>query len=86
VLPAFSRNPLALSETPDSSGYIDVAFDITKYGKSKAIEVLATTTNTASAARTRLIDLIRDSRFRPRMSGGTFADRSRVVLRYYVND
>src|SRR6185436_5969421 len=36
VLPAFSPNRLISSETPRSSGYIDVAFEITKYGDSKS--------------------------------------------------
>ena len=86
VLPAFSPNPLASSETPDSSGYIDVAFEITKYGKSEAIEILAATTNASSAARVRLIELIEHKRFRPRVADGAFEDPSRVVVRYHVND
>ena len=86
VLPAFLPNPLASIETAGSSGYIDVAFDITKYGKGKAIEVLDTTTNTTDVARMRLIDLIKNSRFRPRVVDGAFEDPSRVVVRYYVND
>jgi hypothetical protein len=86
VLPAFSPNPLASIETPDSEGFLDVAFEITKYGESKSIEVLDTTTNTTEAARVRLREIIRWSRFRPRVANGAFEDPSRVVVRYYVND
>ena len=86
VLPAFSPNRLISSKTPNSSGYIDVAFEITKYGEGKAIEILDTTTITATEARIRLRDLIQRSRFRPRMANGAFEDPSRVVVRYYVND
>jgi hypothetical protein len=86
VLPAFLPNPLVSIETSDSPGYIDVAFDITKYGKSEAIEILDTTTNTTNAATVRLIELIENSRFRPRVADGAFEDPSRVVVRYYVND
>jgi hypothetical protein len=86
VLPAFLPNPLVSMETPGASGYIDVAFDITKYGEGKAIEILDTTTNHTEAARLRLFDLIRRSRFRPRMADGAFEDPSRVVARYYVNE
>lgn len=86
VLPAFSPNPLASSDTPDSSGYIDVAFEITKYGKSEAIEILATTTSTSNAAGARLVELIENRRFRPRIAAGAFEDPSRVVVRYFVSD
>ena len=86
VLPAFSPSRLVSGEMPDSSGYIDVAFEITKHGEGKAIEILDTTTNSASEARIRLRDLIKRSRFRPRMANGAFEDPSRVVVRYYVND
>jgi len=86
VLPAFMPNPLASNETPGSSGYIDVAFEITKYGEGKSIEILDTSTNTTEAARLRLRDLIKWNRFRPRMANGAFEDPARVVVRYYVND
>jgi hypothetical protein len=86
VLPAFTPNPLASIETPGSQGFIDVAFEITKYGEGKSIEILDTTTNTTEAARVRLRDIIKWSRFRPRVANGEFEDPSRVVVRYYVND
>jgi hypothetical protein len=86
VVPAFSPNRLVSSEAPDSSGYIDVAFEITKYGEGKAIEILDTSTNATDDARIRLRDLIKRSRFRPRMADGAFEDPARVVVRYYVND
>jgi hypothetical protein len=86
VLPAFMPNPLARIETPSSAGYIDVAFEITKYGEGKSVEILDTSTNTTDAARLHLRDLIKWSRFRPRVADGAFEDPSRVVVRYYVND
>ena len=86
VLPSFQPNPLARDEGKDATGHIDVAFEITKYGKGKSIEILDTTTSTTDAARLRLVELIQRSRFRPRMSHGALDDPSRVVVRYYVND
>ena len=86
MLPAFSPNRLVSSETPKSSGYIDIAFEITKYGEGKSVEILDATTNATDDARMRLRDLIKRSRFRPRMADGAFEDPSRVVVRYYVND
>jgi len=86
VLPTFAPDRLVSTETSASSGYVDVAFDITKYGEAKAIEILDTTTNLAGDAAVRVTDLIKRSRFRPRMADGVFEDRSRVVVRYYIND
>ena len=86
VLPAFVPNPLASIETPDSAGYIDVAFEITKYGEGKSVEILDTSTNTTDAARLHLRDVIKWRRFRPRVADGAFEDASRVVVRYYLND
>jgi hypothetical protein len=86
VLPAFSPSRLVSSETPDSSGYIDVAFEITKYGEGKSIEILDTSTSVTDDARLRLRDLIKWSRFRPRVANGAFEDPARVVVRYYIND
>src|SRR5690606_18347309 len=50
VLPAFLPNPLASEETPETSGFIDVEFDITKGGESDEIEILDTTTNASDEA------------------------------------
>jgi hypothetical protein len=86
VLPAFVPNPLASIETSSSAGFIDVAFEITKYGEGKSIEMLDTSTNTTDTARMRLRDRIRWSQFRPRVVDGAFEDVSRVVVRYYVNE
>ncbi len=84
VLPAFAPNPLATSESSASSGYIDVAFEITKYGTSQAIEILPTTTSRSERARSRLVTIIETRRFRPRMAAAAFEDPSRVVVRFYV--
>lgn len=85
VLPDYMPNPLASQETPESTGYIDSAFEITKYGKSRGIEILETTTNATDAAQDRLIDAIKASRFRPRLTDGRF-ETSRVTVRYYVTE
>jgi hypothetical protein len=86
VLPAFAPSRLVSSETPDSSGHIDVAFEITKFGQGRSIEILDTTANVTDDARIRLRDILKRSRFRPRMANGAFEDPSRVVVRYYVNE
>ena len=40
VLPAFQPNPLARDETRSVTGHIDVAFEITKFGRGRSIDVL----------------------------------------------
>jgi hypothetical protein len=85
VLPAFQPNPLARDETRDETGHIDVAFEITKYGRGRAIEILDAK-NATRDAKARLVSLIALSRFRPRPTNGEFVGDSRVVVRYYLYD
>lgn len=84
VLPTFMPNPLAADRAQESSGHIDVAFDVTKYGRGRQVEILDTTTNASDAAKDELVRLIYRSRFRPRVTDGEFADRSPVVVRYHL--
>jgi hypothetical protein len=86
VLPTLSSNPLATDHTPATTGYIDVAFEITRHGKSRRVRILDTTTNATDAAKRRLIRLILDSRFRPRVTDGQFPRASPIVLRYYLTE
>lgn len=85
ALPAFAPNALLSEETPDSTGYVDVAFDINKRGGSDRIEILATRSVSRDAEK-ELIRMIKQSCFRPRAGGGQFAGSSRVTVRYYVNE
>jgi len=86
VLPTFVPNPLASDATDASARYIDVAFEISRYGESRQIEILETTMNATDADKTRLVQLIQRSRFRPRVIDGEFARSSPVVLRYYLTE
>ena len=83
VLPAFQPNPLARDETGAATGYIDVAFEITKYGRSRAVEILDEA-NASHAAKQDLVALIRTNRYRPRLTDGVFADATPVRMRYYL--
>src|SRR5687767_6060630 len=83
VLPAFQPNPLARDATRAETGYIDVEFEITKYGRSRAVEILDNA-NATHAAKQDLMTLIRSSRYRPRLTEGTFADATPVRMRYYL--
>lgn len=83
VLPAFQPNPLAPVPDRDAKGYIDVEFEISKYGRGRAVE-LVDAANTTKAQQNRLVRLISHSRFRPRPTGGDFDGSSHVSLRYYL--
>jgi hypothetical protein len=83
VLPAFQPNPLAPVASKDAKGYIDVEFEISKYGRGRAVE-LVDAANTTKAQQNRLVRLISHSRFRPRPTGGEFDGSSHVSLRYYL--
>lgn len=83
VLPAFLPNPLAPREARPATGYIDVAFEITKYGRGRAVEVV-NVDDASAAAVAELVGLIKNSRFRPRLTAGRFADSAPVAFRYYL--
>jgi hypothetical protein len=86
VLPDFAGDPLASDSMQTTAAYIDVAFEISRYGESRAVHVLDTTTNATDAAEAQLVELIQRSRFRPRVTGGELARASPVVLRYYLTE
>jgi hypothetical protein len=83
VLPTFLANPL---QTPSSVRYIDVAFEITRFGEGRRREILAAAPNVSDADKNELLALIKGSRFRPRVTDGELARAAPVVLRYYLND
>lgn len=86
AIPIFEPNPLTTEQTSNNAGYIDVAFDITRYGRGEHIEILDTTTSATRAAEKDLIRSIEQTSFRPRSTDGGFGDSSRVVVRYYLTD
>lgn len=83
VLPTFLANPL---QTPSSVRYIDVAFEITRFGESRRVEILGAAANVSDADKNDLLALIKGSRFRPRVTDGELARAAPVVVRYYLND
>jgi hypothetical protein len=85
MLPTFLPNPLATDATETSTGYIDVAFEVTKYGRSRNVEIL-TMTNASDVDKDRLVQLISRSRFRPLVSDGQFTRTSPIVVRYHLNE
>jgi tetratricopeptide (TPR) repeat protein len=84
MLPTFSPNPLVVDETAESTGYIDFAFEITKYGESRRIEIVDATPNTTDVDKDRAARLIARNRFRPRVVDAQAVDAPPVVARYYL--
>jgi hypothetical protein len=83
VLPTFVPAPLATEEA-GSTGYIDVAFDVTQYGRAENVEILGSTKSVIRRAEKDLVTLIEESSFRPRTTNGQFVGTSSVEVRYYV--
>jgi hypothetical protein len=84
VLPAFLPNPLRTEPTDATTGFIDVAFDVTREGRGRRVEILDTSENSTRADERRLRQLVARSRFRPRLVDGQLADSDTVTLRYYL--
>ena len=82
ALPAFFENPLASS--PDrAAGHIDIAFELTRYGATRKVEILSATSNATDDEKDRLVRIVNGTRFRPRATDGEFARATPVVVRYY---
>jgi hypothetical protein len=79
-------NPLARDETRQPSGYIDIAFEITKFGESRAIDIVGASDNATNEAKQRLVRLVARSRFRPRVTHGEIRRSEPMVVRYYLSD
>lgn len=86
MLPAFEPNALAdVAGDRPSGDFIDVAFDITRYGKAEHVRIFDTTGNPSRTEVRNLLRLIEGSSFRPRMVDNQFPDRTRVFARYVIN-
>jgi hypothetical protein len=86
VLPAFLPNPLASEQTPESKGHIDVAFQITEYGKSREIKIIDSTPDVPDDAKKDVVRVIDRSTFRPRLTDGHIAANAPIVVRYYITE
>jgi hypothetical protein len=78
--------PLPSTAPSDSFGHIDIAFEITKYGRARGIEIIDATPNCTDEEKHNFFRWVRDGLYRPRAANGAIADGSRVVWRYYWRD
>jgi tetratricopeptide (TPR) repeat protein len=70
----------------DSSGHIDIAFEITKYGRAQRIVIVDATPNCTDEEKNNFLAFVRAGLYRPRAAKGGIVDGSRVVWRYYWRD
>lgn len=86
VLPKFLANRAAPEHADGATGYVDVAFEITRFGTTRRIRVESTSGNVSNAAQGRVTRWIVENHFRPQRVNGQFADAARVVVRHYVHE
>ena len=81
-LPSFAPPPLDGAAVAGSTGYIDVDFEIGKYGQPRKVDVVAVTGERAEAISKQLVSAIGNGRFRPSPLG----DGTEYRLRYSLAD
>ena len=85
TLPTNQANPFASAASTQSSRFIDVKFDVTKFGRGERIEILNTSNGATRAEERDLIHLIETTSFRPRFVADKLADSAPLVLRYELD-
>lgn len=83
LVPTSERDPFDPETANPKGSYIDVAFEITKFGRGKRPRVLDSSHDVRAADVEAMQALIVNSRFRPAMIDGEFVTRS-VTARWYV--
>jgi tetratricopeptide (TPR) repeat protein len=78
--------PMPSAAPSDSLGHIDIAFEITKYGRAQSIDIVDATPNCTDEEKNNLLLFVRDGLYRPRAANGAVVDGPRVVWRYYWRD
>ena len=78
--------PMPSAAPSDAFGHIDIAFEITKYGRAQGIDIVDATPNCTDDEKHNVFLFVRDGLYRPRAANGAIADGSRVVWRYYWRD
>jgi len=67
-------------------GWFDVKVDITRYGKTRDVEILARSDEASDAIENTLLRQLRNSTsFRPRMPNGTAMENDQLLARYYYS-
>jgi hypothetical protein len=86
VLPRLIPDPLTSTAPQGSGGFVDVAFEITRFGESRDVEVLDSSPEVTPSSVRNIVNTIQGSNFRPRTTNGRFSRSSSVTVRYFLND
>jgi hypothetical protein len=73
-------------ETRPVTGHVTVQFDVTRYGRTKNIQIVDSLPENHIPRRKRIKSLIAGTRFRPRYIDGAAVDTEHMVLRYVFRD
>src|SRR5690606_25684384 len=79
ALPACIPPEVAL----EYEGYIDVEFNLNRFGKVSKLAVLGKSEETPGFVEERLVRMLRDTQFRPRLLNGKPRDSDQLQVRYY---
>ena len=83
LLPTFSDSPL-ITEAPFAGAEsIEVAFEVTRFGTTRGIEIGA---GKKKPGADEIVRTIKRRRFRPYASDGVLVDSPRFVMRYYLSE
>ena len=85
VLPSFLPDMLAPERAQGATGYVDVEFDVTRYGSTRRIKVSDTARSASRTAENRIARWLVENRFRPKVSDGEPVD-ARYTVRHYVHE
>lgn len=82
-LPVHQTDPFVSTDTFFDGAYIDLSLDVDERGKARRFRILDSS-SVSRDARRELQNVIRNSRFRPRLVEGLKAERATYVVRYPV--
>lgn len=85
VLPAFGADIDVVDPASGYLGYVDVAIETTRYGRTKSYEILGATPTAGNDVLRKLKRVLGQSRFRPRFEDGELVRNDYFALRYYFD-
>jgi hypothetical protein len=85
MLPRFLEDPSSPSRAATATGHVDMAFEVTRYGTTRRLDVLKSS-NASKDARGDILRLVSRAKFRPIIRDGEFPRATPVVVRYYVEE
>ncbi|HET7132922.1 MAG TPA: hypothetical protein VFJ95_11765 [Gammaproteobacteria bacterium] len=63
-----------------------MAFEVTRFGEGRRVEIRGSSPDVADDAKNKLVNLVKSTRFRPRVTDGELARAAPGAVRYYLSD